>query len=695
MTNETDSQVQVVTTAQHNQIGIITINYAPVNALSQAVRAGLVDAVEAFENNDGIKAMVIRCEGRTFIAGADIKEFGKPPTAPFLPDVVNRIEASSKPVIAALFGTSLGGGFEVALACHYRVAIDSAKVGLPEVNLGLIPGAGGTQRLMRILGPEKALEMITSGKHVAAKSLSESDSGLFDALFAVEGEGGDLDQQTLNFAEQLINDNQLTPRRVGEMSVDSTDFDWAAAKTQVVKKARGKDAPVVAFNVLEQTHNLAISEGMAFERQQFLILRDSEQSAALRHAFAAEKQAAKLSAINADALDVVNVGIIGGGNMGSGIATSFLSSQFNVQLIEQTEEALAAGLGRIKANFEGNVKRGRMTQQVADNALAQLAGSTDYQTLADCDLIIEAVFEDIDVKKTLFAKLDEVCKPQAVLATNTSYLDIDEIAATISRPEQVVGMHFFSPANIMKLLEVVKAAKTSDQVIATAMQVGKKLKKVSVMVGVCFGFAGNRMYTRYGREIQQMLLEGATVEQIDKAMTGWGMAMGPLAVQDLSGIDIGHNARSAQPFPEHDKGYFRAAATMVEANRLGRKTQAGFYDYTDQGKAQNSAAVETLLRNKAEQLGIAQRQLDADEIVHRALFALISEGLALIEAGIVQRVSDIDVIWLQGYGFPRHKGGPMFQAQQLGEVNVANSLADLQHQYGEAIWPVTFVDGLD
>ncbi|MCJ8273905.1 MAG: 3-hydroxyacyl-CoA dehydrogenase NAD-binding domain-containing protein, partial [Psychrosphaera sp.] len=511
-------QNQTPVTIEHkNHVGLVTVNYAPVNALSQAVRAGLVDAIEQLEADFNTKVIVIRCEGRTFIAGADIKEFGKPPTAPFLPDVVNRIEACEKPVIASLFGTSLGGGFEVALACHYRVALNSAKVGLPEVNLGLIPGAGGTQRSMRLLGPKQALDMVTSGKHVGVTALKES--GLTDAIFEK-----DLDKNTIAFAEQLIAEGKLTPRRVGEMAVTG-DFDWQAAKAGIVKKARGKDAPVVAFDVMEKTQAMSISDGMAYEREQFLILRKSEQSAALIHAFGAEKAASKLltktaegSSINAEPLDVVKVGIIGGGNMGSGIATAFLSSKFSVQLIEQTEEALEAGLGRIKGNFAGNVKRGRMSQQAADDCVAQLNGSIDYQTLADCDLVIEAVFEDIDVKKTLFAKLDDVCKADAILATNTSYLDIDEIAATISRPQQVVGMHFFSPANIMKLMEVVKADKTSDQVVATAMNVGKKLKKVSVLVGVCFGFAGNRMYTRYGREIQQMLLEGATVEQIDQAV---------------------------------------------------------------------------------------------------------------------------------------------------------------------------------
>lgn len=682
-----ENNAQVVAVNVHNQVGVVTVDYAPVNALSQAVRQGLVDAIEQLEGNSEVKAIVIRCAGRTFIAGADIKEFGKPPTQPFLPDVVNRIEASTKPVIASMFGTSLGGGLEVALSCHYRVALSTAKVGLPEVNLGLIPGAGGTQRTMRLLGVEKALDMVTSGKHTGVTALQ--DSGMFDAIFT-----DDLDENTIKFAEQLIADDNLEPRPVGEMAVAAADVDWDGIKAGIVKKARGKEAPVVAFDVLKSTQGMNIKDGMAYEREQFLKLRGSEQSAALRHAFSAEKAAAKLN-IDAEPLSVEKVGIIGGGNMGSGIATAFLAAGFHVQLIEQNNDGLAAGMGRIKTNFDGNVKRGRMSEEKADNLLANLIGSTDYETLSDCDLIIEAVFEDIDVKKTLFAKLEAVCKPQAILATNTSYLDIDEIAATISRPEQVIGMHFFSPANIMKLLEVVKADKTSDQAVATAMKVGKKLGKVSVLVGVCFGFAGNRMYTRYGREIQQMLLEGASVEQIDKAMTGWGMAMGPLAVQDLSGIDIGHNARSAQPFPEYDPGYFRAAATMVEAGRLGRKTQAGFYKYGNDNKPQNDPEAESLIRAKAADLGITQRSFDSEEIVHRALFALISEGLALLEAGIVQRVSDIDVIWLHGYGFPRHKGGPMFQAKQLGAVNIANSLADLQHQYGEEVWPITEADDLE
>jgi len=694
MTNECSNPVVDVNfnTKSNSSIATVSINYPPVNALSRQVRAGLVNAIESLEKNEKVKVIIIRCHGKTFIAGADIKEFGKAATEPLLPDVVNRIEACTKPVIASLFGTSLGGGFEVALSCHYRVALSTAKVGLPEVNLGLIPGAGGTQRLMRILGPEKALEMITSGRHINVQALTSSS--LIDVVVEEEHSGlngsDKLDKVTLDYAAQLIETNQLTPKRIGDLTIDCGSFNWQEAKAAITKKARGKLAPVVAFEVLEKTQGMNIVDGMKFEREQFLKLRESQQSAALIHAFGAEKKAAKIS-ITTPPLVVNKVGIIGGGNMGSGIATSFLSANFKIQLIEQSFEALEAGLTRIKSNFVSNVKRGRMSQQSADNCIANLSGSVDYQSLADCDLVLEAVFENIDVKKQLFQKLTQICKATTVFATNTSYLDINAIAESINRPEQLVGMHFFSPANIMKLLEVVQADKTSEQVIATAMQVGKQLKKVSVLVGVCFGFAGNRMYTRYGREVQQMLLEGAKVEQIDNVMTNWGMAMGPLAVQDLSGIDIGHSARSTQPFPEYDKGFFRAAATMVEANRLGRKTQAGFYDYDENGKKKYSPDVNRLLQEKAKALSIDQVEFTDEQIVQRALFALISEGFALLAEGIVQRVSDIDVIWLHGYGFPRYKGGPMYQAKQFGKEVVEEHLSALRKSLptdlADRIWP--------
>lgn len=676
----TKSQFTAQLTAPASQVAIITIDHPPVNALSQAVRAGLIECISQAEADPQVKVIVIRCAHRTFIAGADIREFGQPPTAPLLPEVVNRIEASTKPVVAELFGTILGGGLEVALACHYRVALTSAKVGFPEVNLGLIPGAGGTQRAMRLLGPKLAVDMITSGKPQTASALA--DTPLFDRLF-----DSDLTQHGLQFAEQLVAnwDGPASIRRVGELAV-AGDIDWAAAREKIVKQSRGADAPLVALEVMQATADKDLQQGMAYERQQFLKLRDSEQSAALRYGFAAEKAATKL-ALDAEPQPVKVVGVIGAGTMGSGIATAFLLTDHPVILIEQNPEGLAAGVQRVQNNLQQAVKRGRLTSQQATEFEARLHTSLDYQSLRDCDLVIEAVFEDLALKKTIMAKLEHNCQPHTILATNTSYLDINAIADGLARPQQLVGMHFFSPAHVMKLLEVVQGQHTSATVIATAMAVAKRLRKQSVLVGVCFGFAGNRMYTRYGREIQQILLEGASVAQIDQAMKNFGMAMGPLAVQDLSGIDIGHSARSSQPFPKHDPGYFRAAATMVAAGRLGRKTQGGFYDYAEDGQAYPSEQVSQLLAEQAAQLAISPRQFSEQEIAHRALMALISEGLALVAAGIVQRMSDIDVIWLHGYGFPRHKGGPMWQAKQLGADQVLEQLSLLQRQYGTDIWP--------
>ncbi len=673
-----NSQVSLL---NHNDIGIIEINYPPVNALSQPVRQGIVDGIDQFNQNPKIQAIIIRCAERTFIAGADIKEFGKPPTEPFLPNVVNHIEASNKPVIASLFGTTLGGGFEVALSCHYRVAKIDAKVGLPEVNLGLIPGAGGTQRLPRVVGISKALSMITQGSHLKAGDFAETN--LFDALFDLDKS---LNDSTIKFVEQLISSNSLELKRVGEIKVDGESIDWDKEIAAITKKSRGKEAPVVAANIIKNTCHLSINEGMKIEREAFLRLRESEQSAALRYVFGAEKASAKHN-LSAEPLDVKKVGIVGGGNMGSGIATAFLNAGFQVCLVEQNQAALDQGISRITSNINSNVKRGRIIQAKADALLANLSSSTDYHIFSDCELVLEAIFEDLQVKKQLFAELEKVVSKNCILATNTSYLDINDIASVVNDPSRVIGMHFFSPAHIMKLLEVVKAEKSSDIALATAMFFGKKLKKMSVLVGVCFGFAGNRIYTRYGREIQQMLLEGATIEQIDKAMTEWGMAMGPLAVQDLSGIDIGHNARSAQPFPKHDKGYFRAAATMVENNRLGRKTGKGFYHYDETGKPQVDPKAQSLIEQKAKSLGIKPQVFTDEQIVERAIMALISEGIKLYKEGIVQRLSDIDVIWLHGYGFPRYKGGPIFQAKQMGKNGVNNRLVKLREKSSHLIWP--------
>lgn len=669
-----------------NNIGIINIDYPPVNALSQSVRQGLVDGIAQFEQDESIDAIIIRCEKRTFIAGADIKEFAQAPLEPHLPDLVNRIEACNKPVIASLFGTSLGGGFEIALACHFRVALESAKVGLPEVNLGLIPGAGGTQRLPRIVGITKALQMITSGKHYSVKDFSKFK--LFDQIFSAND---DLNEATIEFVENRLTNGSLKISRIGEQTMIDDVDNWQQTLDKIRKRSRGKDAPNVAAQILLDTRSQTILEGMAVERKEFIKLKESEQSEALRFAFAAERQASKTD-FNDNPLPIKSVGVIGGGTMGSGIATAFLSAGFDITLIEQNEPALELGKQRIESNFSVNVKRGRMNQTQIEGYLGSLTTSVDYQSLSHCDLVIEAVFENMEVKKTIFKQFDQVCKPDCILATNTSYLDIDEIASVVRDPSRVIGMHFFSPANIMKLLEVVQAKESSEQALVTAMSIAKKLNKISVLVGVCFGFAGNRMYTRYGREVQQMLLEGATVSQVDNALTNWGMAMGPLAVADMSGLDIGYHARSSQPFPEYDKGYFKPAELMYKLSRYGRKTGNGYYDYDDKGMSKSDPLVDELISKEASKLGILQREFSDNDIAERAILALISEGLQLLKDGIVKRASDIDVIWLHGYGFPRHKGGPMFQAKQMGKNKLESELKKLRTGEGDRIWPNVDVD---
>ena len=673
------SNKAVVNLQYLDKVALISIDYPPVNALSQSVKSGLLDAIAKANNQPEINVMIIRCQSKTFIAGADIKEFGKPATEPFLPDVLETIEKSPKPIIASLFGTCLGGGFELALACQYRIALTQTKVGLPEVNLGLIPGSGGTQRLPRIIGVKQSLDLISSGKSVTVNALEKSE--LFDAIYAQ-----DLDENTLNFAQNLSNSSNRISKTLPEFMLIDDDFDWEIQKKSIVKKARGSNAPVAVYDVLHHTHQMKLKDGLAYERETFLKLRDSEQAAALRHIFAAEKKAAKPSQ-QATALNVNHVSVIGGGNMGSGIATCALLAKLQVLLIEQSEEALSFGLERVRKNLSSMLKSQRISEQQYHDCLAQLYGSCDYHDLQKSELIIEAVFEDLEIKKIVFAQIDKHCALNAILASNTSYLDINELALSVKQPEKVVGLHFFSPAHVMKLLEVVNTASTNAQTLATAMALGKKLNKIIVEVGVCFGFAANRTYTRYGREIQQMLLEGATVVQVDNAMKNWGMAMGPLAVQDLSGIEIGHNARSTQPFPEHDQGYFRAAATLVAANRLGRKTGCGFYAYDEQGQAIADPTVDQLIKEEAQKLQIKTKDFTDEEIVHRALFALISEGLTLMDNGIVQNLSDVDVIWVNGYGFPRYKGGPMFQASLMGAEKVKQELDILRAQFGNLIWP--------
>ncbi len=636
-------------------IGVITVNNPPVNALSHAVRQGLMDALDLADQDDS-RAILIVCAGRTFIAGADISEFGKPMQEPMLPDIVNRIEATAKPVIAALHGTALGGGFEVALSAHYRCAVASARVGLPEVKLGLLPGAGGTQRTPRLAGVEAALELMTSGAPIAAAKAQAL--GLVDKII-----DGDLAEGAIAWVTELLAAD-AQPRRTSEQAVPKHEtgvFD--GARKLLGKKARGQTAPLAIVDCIEAAATLPFEDGLKVERENFVKLMSGDQSAALRHFFFAERQASRVEglAANTPTRPVESVGIIGGGTMGGGIAMSFANAGIPVTLIEISDEALERGMSIIERNYAGSVKRGKLSEEKASACRALIGGSTEYASLAEVDMVIEAVFEDPNLKKEIFAKLDGVCKPGAILATNTSYQDVDAIAAATSRPEDVVGTHFFSPAHIMKLLEVVRGDKTADDVLATCMKLAKRIRKVPVVSGVCYGFIGNRMLQPYGQQSQLLLLEGATPEQVDGAMENWGMAMGPLRVFDLAGLDVGYKARQALSDEQKgDPATYRVPDLLVEAGRLGQKSGAGFYTYDDDRRPTPDPVVHEVIKNAAAELKIERREISDEEIVNRLIGALVDEGRKILEEGIAQRSSDIDVVYVYGYGFPAWRGGPMF-----------------------------------
>ena len=645
-----------------DNIGVITIDSPPVNALSQAVRQGIMEALDVAAA-DASEAVLIICDGRTFIAGADISEFGKPLMDPWLPEVVNRIEATAKPVVAAIHGTALGGGFEVALSAHYRCALPTAKVGLPEVKLGLLPGAGGTQRTPRLAGVEAALQLMTSGVPVAAAKAQAA--GLIDKVV-----DGDLYAEALAWAKELVADG-AAPRRTSEQEIpafDASIFDGYRAT--LAKRARGQIAPQFIVDCVEGATTLPFDKGLELERNKFAELMDGEQSAALRHFFFAERQAAKVDGLAKDTptRPVESVGIIGGGTMGGGIAMSFANAGIAVTLIEINDEALERGLAIIDRNYAGSVQRGKLSEEKAAACRALISGSTDYAALAEADMVIEAVFEDPDLKKEIFAKLDGVCKPGAILATNTSYQDVDAIAAATARPEDVIGTHFFSPAHIMKLLEVVRGEKTADDVLATCMKLAKRIRKVPVVSGVCYGFIGNRMLQPYGAQTQLLLLEGATPGQIDNAMESWGMAMGPLRVFDLAGLDIGYKARQALSDDQKgDPATFRVPDLLVEAGRLGQKSGSGFYTYDENRRPTPDPAVHEMIEQAASDLGIERREISDEEIVERLIGALVDEGRKILDEGIAQRSSDIDVVYVYGYGFPAHRGGPMFYGDSLSK----------------------------
>ena len=673
----------VTTLTRDGDIAVLTLNSPPVNALSAKVREGLFEGFKAAGASDA-KAIVLICEGRTFIAGADISEFGGAMAGPSLFDVQDMMEGSPKPVIAAIHGTALGGGLEVALCAHYRVAVPSARVGLPEVALGLLPGAGGTQRLPRIVGVEAALDMVTSGRHVPAKQALAM--GLVDELV----EEGKLLEGALAFAAKAVADG----KPLVKVRDNNTKLEAAKGQPEIfadfrkanARKFRGFQAPENNIKAVEAAVNSAsFDEGLKAERKLFTELMMGAQSAAQRYYFFAERQANKIPDVPDDTpiRPIKQVGILGAGTMGGGIAMNFLNAGIPVTIVEVQEAALERGLGVIRKNYE----RSRTAKPEETEArMALLSGSLDFDKLADCDLIIEAVFERMDIKKDVFGRLDKIAKPGAILASNTSYLNIDEIAAATSRPQDVIGLHFFSPANVMKLLEVIRGDKTGKDVIATSMKLAKQIGKIAVLAGVCPGFIGNRMLAQRGREAQKMVLEGAMPWDIDRVLYDFGFPMGPFAMSDLAGLDIGW-------VKENSKGE-TIRDVLCEMDRRGQKTGAGYYDYDDKGAAKPSPVTEKIITDFIVKSGTNPRKISDEEILERCVYPMINEGAKILEEGKAIRPSDIDVVWINGYGWPVYRGGPMHYGDQVGADKVLAKMREFQATMGDDFKPSALLEKL-
>lgn len=642
-----------VSITHHGDIAVVTVDNPPVNALGQALRQALWDAVATLDADAVVKAVVLACAGRTFIAGADVSEFGKPPMEPHLPDLVSRIEAAEKPWVAAIHGSALGGGFEVAMGCRFRVAVASAQVGLPEVTLGIIPGASGTVRTPRLAGVEAAIDLVTSGRPVkAAKALS---LGLIDAVIE-----GDLVPGAIEFARQAL--LQPLPLPVSQREVQGlSEAQWAEHQAAVAKKAKGEIAPLRALAALRHASEVSFEAAMAFERANFLELRASEQAAALRAVFFAERAAprpAHLKGIEPRA--ITRTAVIGGGTMGAGIAAALRDAGLPVILVERDDEAVARGLANLKGIFEGGVKRGKLTEAQAADRLAAVKGTTNYADLAEVDLVIEAVFEEIGVKRAVFAQLEAHCRADAVLATNTSYLDPREIVTGLQDASRVIGLHFFSPANVMKLLEIVPLPQTSPEVLATGFALARSLGKMPVQAGICEGFIGNRILKRYRASAEALVRSGVAIAEIDAAMRGYGFAMGPFEAQDLGGLDIAYLQRegdraAGKEIPE------TLGDILVRAGRKGQKTGGGWYDYEPGNrKPQVSAITAELL---AAQIS-AKTEMSREDIALHLVDEMAAEGHAILNEGIAAQASDIDLVKIHGYGFPRWRGGPMFATRK-------------------------------
>ena len=683
-----------VTVEVTDDIALVIISNPPVNAINQKVRSGLMTAFQTVDQDNNIRAVVLKCAGRTFMAGADIKEFDEPIADPGYHEVFRVIENCSKPVIAAMHGTALGAGLEAALACHYRCAVKNARMGLPEVSLGIIPGAGGSQRLPRLIGAKAALEFILGVVPVSATEAYKI--GILDRVIEE-----DLMEGTLEYVGSLLADG-VGPRKVSEMLVDKSGYGeefLVDARKLSARRLRGQNAPNLVIEAINNAVNLPFEEGIRKEK----IIGDkalvSKEAKALRNIFFSEREIGKIPGISSDTkrMQINNVAILGSGTMGGGIAMNFANAGIPVMILDVSDAVLQRGIAVVRENYENTVKRGRLSKSDMVDRMALISGTTDYNAIAESDLVIEAVFEDIDLKKKVFKKIDGICKPEAIIATNTSTLNIDQIAAVTKRPEKIIGLHFFSPANVMKLLEIVRAEKTSPEVLATAIDTAKRIKKFGVVAGVCFGFIGNRMMAEgFHREADQMLLEGASPQQIDQVMYDFGFPMGPFAMHDMAGVDIMHSILKTTGKKENNREpYFNVLYQVGELGRFGQKTGSGFYRY-DEGSRRplHDPVTDALILQEAERLGIKRTTIENTEIEQRCMYSLINEGAKILEEGIAYRPGDIDVIWSYGYGFPRFRGGPMYMADQIGLETIYEAVMSYRDRFGDYWTPAPLLETL-
>jgi 3-hydroxyacyl-CoA dehydrogenase len=673
------------------KIGVITIDNPPVNALGHPVRSGLVSALGKGLADKQAEALVLIAAGRTFPSGADVREFGKPPLAPILIEVIERFDNAAKPIVAAIHGTALGGGLELAMGCNYRVAVATARLGLPEIKLGLIPGAGGTQRLPRLLGPEAALTMILSGDPIPAAKAKEN--GLIDAII-----DGDLEAGAIAFAESVAPTRPLPRIRDREDRLRGADRAlFPAKRAELAKTAKHLAAPERAVAAVEMALDLPFDEGLKREREMFLALMETPQSKAARHLFFADREAARVPGIPAETPTraVKSAAVLGAGTMGGGIAICFANAGIPVTILETDQAALDRGLAGIRKNYDSLVERGRMKPAERDARLARIAGTLKYEDLAQADAVVEAVFEDLAIKKEVFRKLDAVAKPGAILATNTSTLDVDDIASVTKRPGDVLGLHFFSPAPIMRLLEVVRGKATTPEVMASGMSLGKALGKTAVPVGVCFGFVGNRIMLRYALEAELLLEEGALPQDVDRSLRDFGLPMGLFGMVDLAGVDVFYFIRQHEmkSRPKDAERLPQILDKIAQAKRHGQKTGAGFYRYEGRTPSPDPA-IEALILEESTRLGITRRTISDDEILRRCVAAMVNEGARVLEENIAYRPSDIDVIYIHGFGFPAWRGGPMFHADLVGLPKILADIQEFEQRFGKRWQPSALLEKL-